>query len=182
MRAESETESYGAVAKSLHWLIVLLLLVQFPLSWIMPGVRAGNETDALIGLHFGIGVLIVPVVLLRLGWRLTHPVPLASDGAPAWQTRLAESTHWLMYLLLLASPPLGWIAANARGFAVSFFDLVALPTLLGADRSLGGLLGAVHQWISYILLGIVGLHVAAALYHHFLLRDRTLDRMLPRVG
>jgi cytochrome b561 len=178
----SEIPGYGATAKGLHWLIAAIILLQFGLALSMASVCAGNETDLLINLHFAFGVLVVPLVLLRLAWRLTHPVPLAMDNVPLWQERLAESTHWLIYVLLLISPFLGWIAANARGFGVSFFGLFALPTLLASDRALGGLLGTIHQWTSYALLGIVGLHVLAALYHHFLLRDETLRRMLPRLG
>jgi cytochrome b561 len=178
----SQPPEYGPVAKSLHWLIVLLILVQFALGWTMASVRAGNEADPLINLHFGFGVLVALLVVLRLAWRATHPVPLVDDGGPAWQHSLAATTHWLMYLLLLASPLLGWIAANARGFAVSFFGLFTLPVVMASDRQLGGLLGNLHQFASYALLGIVGLHVLAALYHHFLLRDRTLRRMLPRLG
>src|SRR5258708_21855746 len=152
----SETPGYGATAKTLHWLIAAVILLQFGLAWSMASVRAGNEADLLINLHFAFGVLVVPLVLLRLAWRLTHPVPLLTNTVPLWQERLAEITHWLMYLLLLVSPFLGWIAANARGFGVSFFGLFALPTLLAADRALGGLLGTIHQWTSYTLLGIVG--------------------------
>ena len=176
----SAPPSYGLVAKGLHWLIVALLLVQFALAWTMPGMRQA-DTSTLVNLHFSFGMLVLPVVLARLGWRLTHPVPLLNDTMPAWQHRVAESTHWLLYLLLFLSPILGWAAANARGFDVALFG-IAVPALLGKSSFAAQIMGTVHQWLSYGLLGTIGAHVTGALYHHFLLRDETLKRMLPHFG
>ena len=178
----SEGTGYGAVAKGLHWLVLILILVQFALGWMMPGLHPGNEGSALIGLHFGFGLLTAALVLVRLGWRVMHPVPLAAGDVSAWQESLAARTHQAMYLLLLVSPLFGWIAANVRGFAVSFFGLFTLPTPIATDRTLAGLFGGLHQWTAYGLLAIVVLHALAALYHHIVLRDDTLRRMLPRFG
>jgi cytochrome b561 len=169
---------YGGVAKSLHWLIVLLLVVQFALAWTMPEIHRGTRPETLINLHLSVGTVILLVALLRLAWRLRFPVPLVTDNVPRWQHRAAQASHSLLYLLLLLMPLLGWANGSARGWTIDFFGLAALPPLLPENSPLGRELGDVHIWTSYVLLGFLGLHVAAALYHHFWLRDRVLRRML----
>jgi cytochrome b561 len=82
---------YGSVAKCLHWLITALLVVQFAIAWTMPHIGRGTGPEGLIGLHLSVGELIVAVVLLKLAWRLTHPVPLLTDDVPLWQQRAMRS-------------------------------------------------------------------------------------------
>jgi cytochrome b561 len=169
---------YGEVAKSLHWLIVLLLVAQFALAWTMPEIHRGTRPETLINLHLSVGTVILLVALFRLAWRLRFPVPLLADDVPRWQHRAAQASHGLLYLLLLLMPLLGWANASARGWRIDFFGVTALPPLLPENSPLGRALGDVHIWTSYVLLGLIGVHVAAALYHHFWLGDRVLRRML----
>ena len=171
---------YGDVAKSLHWLIVLLLVVQFALAWAMPEIHRGTKPETLINLHLSVGTVILLVALVRLAWRIAHPVPLVADNVPLWQQRAAQANHALLYLLLFLMPLLGWANASARGWAIDFFGVAQLPRILPQASPLGSALGDVHIWTSYVLLGLVGLHVAAALYHRLWLRDRVLGRMLWR--
>jgi cytochrome b561 len=106
-------------------------------------------------------------------------VPLLSDNVPVWQDWTARATHALLYLLLFLLPILGWMDAGFRALPVNFYGMVAIPPIVPAVRSLAGQTGDIHTLVSYVLLGIVGLHVLAALYHHFWLRDSVLLRMLP---
>lgn len=172
---------YGGVAKALHWLILALLAMQFVIAWTMPAVRRGTQPETLINLHLSMGMLILAIVILRLLWRAGHPVPLDSDAIPLWQHRAAEATHALLYLLLLVLPLMGWVNAASRGWGIDLFGLVTLPPILPTASPLLRQFGQLHTITSYVLLGLVGLHVAAALYHHLWLRDRTLSRMLPQL-
>jgi cytochrome b561 len=171
--------AYGGVARTLHWLIVTLLMVQFAIAWTMPEINPRTKPETLINLHFSVGVTILFVALLRLLWRCGHPVPLISDKVPVWQDRTARATHALLYLLLLVLPILGWVDAGFRGFPIDFFGIATIPPLVAPSRSLAGTTGDIHTLVSYVLLGVVGLHVLATLYHHFWLRDRVFFRMLP---
>jgi cytochrome b561 len=173
------TPGYDGVAKMLHWLIVALLIAQFAIAWTMPDIHPGTVPDTLINLHFAIGVTILALAILRLVWRFGHPVPLIRDNVPAWQHWIARATHVLLYLLIFLLPLLGWADACFRGYAIDYFGLVTIPQILPASRALAGETGDIHTLVSYVLLGVVGLHVLAALYHHFWLRDRVLTRMLP---
>jgi cytochrome b561 len=170
---------YGAVAKSLHWLIAALLVVQFAIAWTMPDIGRDSRPEGLISLHLSFGALIVVVIIIRLAWRLMYPVPLLTDNVAAWQNRAAEATHFLLYAILVVLPVMGWANANARGWDVSLFGIVALPKIMATRSGLGMALGDIHATTAIILLFVVGLHMLTALYHHFMLRDRVLLRMLP---
>jgi cytochrome b561 len=170
---------YTGTAKLLHWLILALLLVQFVIAWTMPHMKRDTQPDTLINLHFSFGVLVLAVAVVRLAWRATHGEPAPENGLPPWQLRSARVVHWLLYGLLFVVPILGWINASWRGFPVIMFGL-ELPKLVATRAPGWRWTGDVHNLLAnYLLLVLVGLHVAAALYHHFIRRDRVLQRMLP---
>ena len=174
------TTGYAGTAKALHWTIVALLIVQFIAAWTMPDIKRDTKPDTLINLHISVGVLILFVAVLRLTWRAGHPEPPPEDGLPPWQVQSARAVHWLLYALLFVLPVLGWLNASWRGFPVIMFGL-ELPKLLATRAPGGGWTGDVHALLAtYGLLTLVGLHVAAALYHYFIRRDGVLQRMLPR--
>jgi cytochrome b561 len=178
--AKSVTErSYTGTAKTLHWLILLLLMAQFTFAWTMPHIGRGTPVTTLISLHFTFGIIILAVAVVRLGWRLVHGEPEPEAGLPPWQLYSARVLHWLLYLLLFVVPILGWINASYRGMPIVMFG-IELPKLV-ATRSPGwGWTGDVHGLLAdYALLALVGLHVVAALYHYFVRRDGVLQRMLP---
>lgn len=168
---------YGAAAKLLHWLILALLVAQYAVAWTMPDIGPGTQPETLIDLHMSLGLTILAVAAMRLIVRILYPVPLISDNVPAWQQWSARASHGLLYVILFALPLLGWFAASGRGWAIDFWGANA-PRLMGKS-DWAGALGDDHTYLSYVLLGLVGLHVLAALYHHVWLRDRVLVRMLP---
>jgi cytochrome b561 len=119
------------------------------------------------------------VAIVRLGWRLTHSEPAPLDGIPPWQTATARIVHWLLYLLMFVVPILGLISASWRGMSMVMFGL-ELPTLVAKRAAGWGWTGDVHGLLAnYLMLALVGLHVAAGLYHYFVRRDGVLQRMLP---
>ena len=173
---------YTGTAKSLHWLILALLIVQFTVAWTMPHIGRTTQPGTLINLHFSVGVLILAVAIVRLAWRLIHGEPAPEDGAPPWQVASARLLHWLLYLLLFVVPILGWANASYRGFPVAMFGL-EMPKLIATRAPGWGWTGDIHSFLAtYVLLGLVGLHVLAGLYHYCVRRDGVLQRMLPKVG
>jgi cytochrome b561 len=179
MTETRDSAAYTGTAKSLHWLIVVLLIAQFIVAWTMPHIGRNTKPETLINLHFSIGVIVLGVAVIRLLWRLKHPEPAPEAGLPPWQIASARVVHWLLYLLLLVIPILGWINASWRGFPVMMFGL-DLPKLI-ATRAPGWVwTGDVHSLLAnYVMLTLVGLHVLAALYHWAVRRDGVLWRMLP---
>ncbi len=170
---------YGAVAKWLHWLIFLLLIVQFCSAWIMPHIGRNTAPTASINIHFTFGTIILVLILFRLVWRVGHRVPLLNDGVPRWQNILARATQDLLYLLLIILPFMGWVNASAHNLSINFFNAFELPRFPGPQSWAVHEFGELHTKAAYTILVLIGLHVLAALYHHFWMRDRVLTRMLP---
>jgi cytochrome b561 len=169
---------YGATAKIFHWLIVALLMVQYPIGWLMPDLHRNMKPGAPMTFHVSFGIVILTLVVLRLAWRLTHPVAPEST-LPPWQRLSSEAVHWLLYALVLATTITGWLFASFRGWSISFFYLVPLPMLSPDNAAAGETIDGLHQAMEWALLVVIGLHVAAALAHHFVYRDRVMQRMLP---
>ena len=176
-----KTSGYTGTARALHWLVLALLIAQFIFAWTMPEIRRNTPVTTLISLHFTFGVIILAVAIVRLGWRVSHREPPPEDGLQPWQIASARAMHWLLYLLLFVIPILGWVNASYRGMPIVMFGL-ELPKLVATRAPGWGWTGDVHGLLAdYVMLALVGLHVAAALYHHFIRHDRVLQRMLPGV-
>ncbi|MBN8713518.1 MAG: cytochrome b [Xanthomonadales bacterium] len=171
---------YTRTAIVLHWLIFLLLIVQFIVGWSMPHIGRNTPVTTLISVHFSLGVLILALIVVRLAWRLTHAAPPQDASVPRWQANLAQVVQWLLYLLLLVVPLLGWLNASYRGMPITFFEMFPVPPLLATHAAGWSWTGDIHIAVAeYGILVLAGLHIAAALYHHFIRHDRVLQRMLP---
>jgi cytochrome b561 len=169
---------YGTTAKIFHWLVVALLLVQYPIGWLMPGVQDGMKPGAAMTFHVSFGIVILILIVLRFAWRLAHPV--APDGSlPPWQHLTSEAVHWLLYALVLATTVNGWLFASFRGWSMSFFYLMPMPMLGSENAAVVKAIDGWHQALEWTLLAVIGIHVAAALAHLFIYRDRIVQRMLP---
>lgn len=175
---EPNTLGYTRVARVLHWTTAILVLLQLPLGIVIANEAGGTLQDALYNAHKSIGALILPLVVARLAYRLTHrPPPLPGDIAPI-QRLAAAVTHWALYALLIVEPLLGWAGTSAYPAPVPFFGLFNLPPLVAPNRALSEQLLALHERVALAIVVLVALHIGAALYHHFVRRDRVLQRML----
>jgi cytochrome b561 len=170
--------NYGTTAKVFHWLTVVLLIVQFPLGWFMPHIHHGMKPGDAMTFHISFGITILVIIVLRLFWRITHPVAPASS-LPVWQRLISEAVHWLLYVLVFATTMTGWIFASERGWLIRLFFTVPLPALPTEGSLLANLLGRWHGTMEWMLLLTIGAHVAAAMAHTFIFRDRIMQRMLP---
>lgn len=171
--------AYGNTAKVFHWLIAVLLAVQFAIGWLMPDIQPAAPPGSAMTLHISIGLIILLLITLRFAWRLFHPVAPA-DTLPRWQRLTSESVHWLLYGLVFATAMSGWFFASFRGWQVSPLFGVPLPMLAAPESAAGRLVGGWHQAAGLGLLIAIGVHLTAAFIHAFVFRDRTMQRMLPR--
>jgi len=169
---------YGTTAKIFHWLIVALLLVQYPIGWFMPDLHRDMKPGAAMTFHISFGIVILLLIVMRFAWRLMHPVA-PERALPRWQRLGSEAVHWLLYALVLATTLTGWLFASFRGWSVSLFFVMPLPMLAGDNAAAGKAIDGLHQAMEWSLLAVIGIHVAAALAHIFVYRDRIMQRMLP---
>lgn len=177
------TRSWGWPAKALHWAIAVLVAVQLGVGlamvWLVTDLGRRFE---LYQLHKSLGVLVLTLVVVRLGWRCANPIlPTLPAGLSVLERRLAGLTHRGLYLLLFLLPLTGWIMASASplGIPTIVFGLFRLPDAVGPNANLEDLMKVAHGLLAVLLLLLTGLHVAAAVKHHFVLRDEVLLRMLP---
>jgi cytochrome b561 len=175
----NDVTRYGAVAQTLHWLIAALVVVMFGLGWYMGDLPLGPRKLELYQLHKSIGLTIFALAVLRLGWRLTHPAPPLPAHMAPWERAAARTSHALLYAMLLIQPMIGFLQSNAANFPVVVWGVLPLPALIAPDEPLADRLVDVHEWGARIILFLVLLHIAAALRHHFWLKDDVLRRMLP---
>ncbi len=169
---------YGTPAKIFHWLVVALIAIQYPIGWLMPDIHRGQQPGTGMTLQVSFGIVILVLILLRFAWRLAHPVAPESSLAP-WQRLSSEAVHWLLYASVLATTVTGWLFASFRGWSISFFYLAPMPMLASDNAAAGRAIDGLHQAAEWTLLVLVGFHVAAALAHIFVYRDRVMQRMLP---
>jgi len=173
---------YGALAMLLHWGMALLIVLLACLGLYMvslPDAGYDREKITLIVVHKALGMLALVLVALRLAWRLLGVLPRAIASAPTWQQVAAHVMHLLLYALMLAVPLTGCIMSSAGGYPLSFFGWFEVPDLVAENQRLFPFFIELHAWLAWTLVGLVVLHVAAALRHHFVLRDASLRRMLP---
>lgn len=170
--------SYGMTAKVFHWLIVALLAVQYPIGWLMPHVHSGMRPGDAMTFHVSFGIVILAFIVMRFFWRITHPVAPESSLS-AWQRLTSEAVHWMLYALVLATTLSGWLLASQRGWSISLFFVAPLPMLTSHSSSIAGSIGNWHAALEWVLLVVIGVHVAAAMAHIYIYRDGIVQRMLP---
>jgi cytochrome b561 len=169
---------YDAVAIAAHWLLALLIALNFALGLYMHDLPLSPRRLVLFNWHKWAGVTILALSALRLVWRLTHPPP-PDLPMPAWQRRAAHGLHQALYVLFFAVPLAGWGYSSATGFPVVWFGIVPLPDWVPVNKALAEALKAAHEVLAKLLALLVLGHVAAALKHHFVDRDGLLQRMRP---
>lgn len=169
-------QHYTRTAITLHWLVAGLVLAALFMGWTMTDMAISPQRLKLYNYHKWVGVTVLALALVRLGWRLTHaPPPLAA--MPGWQLALAKGGHALLYVLMLLVPLTGWIYSNYSGYRVVYLGKLPLPNLVERNRELAATWVEVHGWLAISLAVVVGLHVLAALHHQFIVKDHTLRRM-----
>lgn len=168
---------YNTPAIALHWLTALFVIAAFVLAWVAEDADKPLRGQLMM-LHKSMGLTVLGLTVLRLLNHLVNGRPAPVVATPA-QATAARLTHASMHLLLIGLPLAGWMMSNAKGRVVTWFNVVALPTLLSASESLGEFLEETHELGATVMLGLIGLHASAALWHHHKLGDDTLRRMLP---
>jgi cytochrome b561 len=169
---------YDGVMIALHWIVALLIFGLWGVGHWMEGLPKDDFRAQVFGLHKGIGVIVLALVVLRIVWRTLHAAPDLPSGMGPVERLAAKGGHLLLYVLMIALPASGVIMSQTKGFAVKVFGLT-LPTFVGKNEALHEVAEALHAGMGWLLAAILVAHVAAALRHQYMLRDGVLDRMRP---
>lgn len=176
---------YHSVSKLLHWTIAGLIVLQYLIANLAELAEDADQSLrelALLANHKSVGITVLMLAFARLGWRLLKSPPPFPSTMPAWQKRSSHVSHWAMYGLIFLLPVTGWLMSSATAYSVSWFNLVALPDFVTPDAQMAEFWEDTHEILTKLLLVVVGIHVLAALKHHFIDKDDILKRMLSRVS
>ena len=164
---------------ALHWLTLVLLVLVYACAELSDAFPKGSAGRAgLRSWHEALGLVVFGVVWLRLIARAFAVAPPILPAPPLWQARLAKAVHAALYGLMIALPLSGWLMLSAAGKSIPFFGW-ELPALVAPNRWLATAVDDVHEAIATAGYWLIGLHAAAALFHHYVVRDNTLRLMLP---
>ena len=170
---------YSGTAMLLHWLVSLLIVVQFALVWTADSLPRGETPSLLMAFHRSVGMTILMLAIIRLAWRGLHKPPAFPATMPAWEKLLATLTHWGLYALIFLMPLSGWLLTSTAGRKVEWFWLFAFPDLMAKDRPRHEWFESAHEFMSWLLLALAVLHIVAVIWHMLVRKDKLLSRMLP---
>lgn len=180
---DAGTKRYSLTAIVLHWVLGLAILGIFAVGLYMTDLPFSPTRLKLYNWHKWAGVTILALSVLRLVWRLTHRPPALpgkiSAAMPAWQHWAHHGTHHALYALFFLVPLIGWAYSSAAGFPIVVFGVLPLPDFVPADKALAEMIKPLHELSAFALIGLAGLHIAAALKHQWVDRDGLINRMLP---
>ena len=173
----SLTKPYSPLAKSLHWIIALFIYANLYLGFTLHSSHIGIERMRLIHLHKSIGLTVFLLFFLRAAMAL-----IRYNQRHTFQRHLSQKliqwSHVGLYLLLFLMPLSGITMSMSLGYYVSLFNIVSIPPLIPENMAVFHISHTAHAVLAYLLIGLLVLHVAVALYHHFILKDRYLSKML----
>jgi len=170
---------HPALIVSMHWGSLIAIVVSVGVMFARDAIEDTSMRQFLLQAHRQLGLVVLAVVWIRIMVRLTMKLADHSHGMGAFMRLAAQAAHVLLYGLLIAIPVVGWALTSAHDIPLFFLGVIHLPQLVSADSELADTLSDYHVWLAWGLLAAVALHVAAALWHHFIRRDGVLRAMLP---
>lgn len=170
-------ERYNRIAIGFHWLVGIIMIGLLALGLIMVDMPKPDKY-VFYGWHKAFGIFVLGLVVLRLLWRLTHRTPPLPSSTPPLQAFASKLTHWALYAMMLIMPLAGWVMSSAGGHPISMFS-ISIPPIVEENKELGAIAHDIHEIGGWVLLGLVLLHIAAALYHQFIQKDGLMWRILP---
>ena len=169
---------FDAVTIGLHWATVAVITGMFASAWLLL-VSDREHAAILLNVHRSLGVVTWAVAIVRLAWRFSFAyLPPFPETMPRAQQRFAKASEYGLYALLLLQPLTGLAQSLARGRSFMLFEW-QVPKVMAGNKALTLLFHQIHTVSAWLLLGLIGLHVLAALFHCLVLKDEVLQSMLP---
>lgn len=179
MNSAAIRQRFSSLSIALHWVMVLLISAVYATILLRENFPKGTDIrEGLKTWHFMLGLTVLSLVIIRLIVRFSSRTPPITPEPPAWQRLLANAAHIGLYTFMLAMPLAGWVILSASGKPIPFYGL-ELPSLVGESKSFAGQVKEWHETAGTIGYFLIGFHALAALFHHYVVKDDTLRRMMP---
>ena len=173
------TSSWGRVSRWFHWILAAAIVGMLAYGWWMNHIPARADRFFYRSIHADIGYVVLLLMVLRLIWKSINPTPELPSGTSRWQRIAAQVSYWALYLVTILVAMLGWAHSGARTPDYSsWFGLFHVPQITSPDRAAANAYEDRHILFAYVLLGLISIHFAAAVWHHFVRRDRVAMRMI----
>lgn len=170
-------QNYGVIAKLFHWVMALLMIGMLAMGNFLGAFPKEWRSDVFLT-HKSLGLLILFLVILRIIWRFMNKTPEISHRTPFYIRYAGYAAHGLLYIGMIIMPLSGWIFASHK-YPLTFFNWFTVPYISAADdKWLHHLAIETHAIAGNLLIFLIGLHIVAALYHQFILRDKLINRMI----
>lgn len=179
MQLRNSPTRFGLVSIVFHWVMAVAVFGLFALGYYMVDLTYYDQWYRTAPhIHRSIGILLLAVLILRLLWRLSNPLPAPLPNHDKWEVMSAHLVHRLLYVLLLTAVVSGYLISTADGSSISVFGWFDVPSVTGQVKRMEDVAGSVHYWSTWALVVLAVLHGLAAIKHHVIDRDDTLRRML----
>ena len=169
--------TYGIGTRLLHWIMAALIIGLLAIGFYMTNIDKSDSKWYLYSLHKATGTLVLGLIVLRIIWRFSNIWPGLPDNTPKWQANLAHFNIFFLYCMMLLMPITGFFGSIVGGHDISFYGLFTIPAIAN-DKDTSKLLFEIHEIAPYFLIASIGLHLFAAFYHHFIMKDNVLLRMI----
>lgn len=170
---------YGFISMANHWISAALMVALLFLGWFMEDIGGPATEIQLTKLHASIGMSLLLLTLMRLGWRNGNASPTPPTGMPHWQIKIAKYLKYGLYVTLIALPITGWVMFNADGHSLTPFGLFSLPDIVPKNGNLSEFIEEIHEFLVALFLFLASVHILAAVKHHLWDKDDVLNRMMP---
>lgn len=171
---------YAPISVAMHWITLLLMVAIYITIELHDALPRENPLRATMeDWHIYFGLLLLPIAIFRAAVFFKSSTPLISPALPDWQMLVAKILKIYLYVLIVGAPILGWVLVSAEGHAVILFGQ-SLPSIAAVSKGLAELVAEAHELLGLSGYAVISVHALAALYHHYFVKDNTLERMLPK--
>jgi cytochrome b561 len=177
MALKNSATAYGLLAKTFHWSVAVGVWTLIYLGLQQSGMDSGPEKSAIRVTHGSIALIVLVLMTARLVWRFVDAPPKHVGDLPGWQLMTAHLTHWGIYLAVFVQLIAGFMTVATYGKPIPFFNLFSIPTPVAEDSDAHHFWEEIHEFMWIPLVALLTLHVAAALFNHFVRKNDTLKRM-----
>jgi len=170
-----EIVRYNLVARVLHWLIALFLIANIVIGLVHDDVPKDWN---VMTLHKSLGLSVLVLTVIRIGWRFTYKMPPWPATMPQMQVIIAKLTHLGLYVLMLGLPITGWVFSSAGKYPIALWGIPWPKLPVTKDMPIAGITHEGHEVLAWVAIALIVLHIAAAIYHHHVVKDDILKRMM----
>ena len=167
---------YDTITRLLHWVIAVLLIGLISIGWYMISIEDQPNSGWYFNLHKSFGIITAILIFFRLIWRFTHKLAPLPSSIPYWQTIVSRGIHVLLYFCMIIMPITGFIGASFSKYGIIFFG-VELPNWVNKSNAISEKFFEIHIVVAWILVGLIVVHILAAIKHLIINKDKVFQRM-----